>query len=70
MATELRQGLNGIGCLRGEDHICLRSNDCPQTLPENRMVFDAQDANWLATHPEDPHGDHCRGLSFSLKAKA
>jgi hypothetical protein len=37
----------GIGHLSNQKHIRLRADDCAETLPEHRVILDAQNADWI-----------------------
>jgi hypothetical protein len=50
MKTELRHSLHRICRLRNKKHVLLRTDDRSQSLAEDRMILDAQDANWIGAN--------------------
>src|SRR5260370_25421265 len=53
MTTKFRYCFHGIRRLGHEKHVLLRADDGSQSLAEDRMVLDAQDANRLGLNHYD-----------------
>src|SRR5271170_5420206 len=68
METELRHSLHRIRRLRNKKHVLLRTDDGSQSLAEDRMVLDTQDANWVGVNHGMPSSVNCKPL-IVYKAK-